>query len=168
MIFELPQIKKKFQFNRLALIIGSLIPDIIDKSLMFLNMSSGRGFSHTILFTFLSSLVVFLITKWNKIISISYYVGTITHLLLDLPDIPLFFPFIYYDFIYIEDPFGSWLYNLLHDPSVYITEIVGLCILIFIIINNKLFNFKKITRFLLENSQKELKNNNSQDDNLNL
>ncbi|MFX1267249.1 MAG: metal-dependent hydrolase [Promethearchaeota archaeon] len=164
LIFELPQIKKKFQFNRFALIIGSLIPDLIDKALMFLSISSGRSYSHTILFSVVSSLFVFLITKRSKIISISYFVGTLFHLLLDLPDIPILFPFIPYDFIYIEDPFGFWLYKLIYDPFTYITEIAGLSILIFIIINNKLFSFNKIKVFLLKNSKKELKIENKYQD----
>lgn len=164
MIFELPQIKKKFQFNRFALVIGSLIPDIIDKALMFLSISSGRGYSHTLLFSVVSSLIVFFITKRSKAISISYFLGTLLHLLLDLPYVPLFFPFIPYDFIYIEDPFGFWLYKLLHDPFTYITEIVGLIILIFVIINNKLYSFNNIKVFLLKNSKKELKIENIYED----
>ncbi len=166
MIFELPQIKKKFQFNRFALITGSLIPDLIDKALMFLSISSGRGYSHTLLFSVVSSLFVFLITKRSKAISISYFIGTLLHLLLDLPDVPLLFPFIPYDFTYIEDPFGFWLYKLLHDPFTYITEISGLIILIFVIIINKLFSFNKITVYLLKNSKKEIKIENQYEDKL--
>ena len=166
MIFELPPIKKKFQFNRFGLIIGSLIPDLIDKALMFLSISSGRSYSHTLLFSVVSSLFVFLITKRSKTISISYFIGTLLHLLLDLPDVPLLFPFIPYDFTYKEDPFGYWLYKLLHDPLTYITEIAGLIILIFVFINHKLYSFKNIKEFLLKNSQKHLKIDNSQEDKL--
>jgi len=168
LIFELPQIKKKFQFNRFALIIGSILPDIIDKALMFLSISSGRGYSHTLLFALVSSLFVFLITRRSKAISISYFIGTLLHLLLDLPEIPLLFPFIPYDFTYIEDPFGFWLDKLLHDPFTYITEIAGLSILIFVIIYNKLFSFKKITVFLLKSTKKELKIENKYEDKITL
>ncbi|MFX0025208.1 MAG: metal-dependent hydrolase [Candidatus Hermodarchaeota archaeon] len=157
LIFEFPQIKKNFQFNRFALIIGSLIPDILDKALMFLGISSGRSYSHTLLFSVVSSVLVFLIIKRSKAISISFFIGNLLHLLLDLPDIPLFFPFISYDFIYIEDPFGFWFYKLLNDPFTYISEIAGLVILIFVIVYNKLFSFKKIKVFLFKNSKKELK-----------
>ncbi|MFX1311970.1 MAG: metal-dependent hydrolase [Promethearchaeota archaeon] len=166
LIFELPHIKKNFQFNRFALIIGSLIPDIIDKTLMFLSISSGRGYSHTLLFSVVSSLFVYLITKRSKAISISYFIGTLLHLMLDLPDVPLLFPFISYDLIYKENPFGYWLNKLLHDPSTYITEIAGLIILIFIFVSHKLYSFKNFKEFLLKNSKKDLKIDNSQEDKL--
>ncbi|MFW9781879.1 MAG: metal-dependent hydrolase [Candidatus Heimdallarchaeota archaeon] len=156
LIFELPQIKRRLAVNRLTLIIGSVIPDVIDKSLMFLGISSGRGYSHTLLFVFVSSLLVFFGTRKNKLLAISYFAGSFIHLLLDLPDIPLFFPLIPYQFSYIDDPLRSWLTELLNKPINYITEVIGLAILSYIFINNKLFRFKQFKAFLFKNSQKEL------------
>jgi len=150
-IFELPLIKKKFEFNRFALIIGSLLPDIIDKFLLFLNLSSGRGISHTILFVLISSIILHFITKGRKSISIPFFVGMVVHLILDLPEVPLFYPFIMYEFIMIEDPFGLWLYTLFNNPVVYLTEIIGILIFIFILINNKLYSRKEITNYLKRN-----------------
>jgi len=150
-IFELPLIKKKFEFNRFALIIGSLLPDIIDKILLFLNLGSGRGISHTILFVLISSIVLHFITKGRKAISIPFFVGLVIHLILDLPKVPLFYPFIMYDFSMIEDPFGVWLYTLFHNPVVYLTEITGVLIFIFILISNKLYSRKDITDYLKRN-----------------
>ena len=147
-LIEIPYIKKKYRFNRIALIIGALLPDVIDKSLMFLNISSGRGISHTLLFVVASFVIVHLFTKRNYLISFPLLIGTFSHLILDLPEVPLFFPFIMYDFIYIDDPLSGWLYSLFHDPIVFFTEISGIIILIFILINNQLYNRKRIINFL--------------------
>lgn len=152
-LFELPLIKKRFEFNRFALIVGSLFPDIIDKFLLFLNLGSGRGISHTILFILISFVILHFITKGRKSISIPFLVGMVAHLILDLPEVPLFYPFIMYEFIMIDDPLGLWLYRLFNEPVVYLTEITGILILIFIVINNKLYSFSRITTFLVKNSQ---------------
>ena len=119
---------------------------------MFLNLGSGRGFSHTLLFVIISSLVVYLITRRNFTISFPFFIGNMFHLILDLPEIPIFFPFIQYDFIYIEDPLGGWLYSLFNDPVILITEITGTLILIFIVIHNRLYSGKKIINYLQNNT----------------
>jgi hypothetical protein len=152
LIFELPLIKRKFEFNRFALIIGSLFPDIVDKSLLFMNLGVGRGISHTILFILISFVFLHLIVKRKMNISFTFLLGLIFHLMLDLPEVPLFYPFIAYDFIVVEEPIGLWLYKLFNDPRVYLTEIAGISILLFILINNRLFNRKDLVRFLKRNT----------------
>ena len=147
-LLEIPPIKRKYRFNRIALIIGALLPDIIDKSLMLLNISSGRGISHTLLFVGVSFLVVHLWVKRNYLISFPFLIGLISHLILDLPEVPLFFPFIMYEFIYIEDPLSGWLYSLFNDPVVFFTEISGILILILILVRNQLYDRKRIMKFL--------------------
>ncbi|MHA1486176.1 MAG: metal-dependent hydrolase [Promethearchaeota archaeon] len=151
-VFELPLIKKKFKFNRLALIIGSVFPDIIDKSMLFLNLGSGRGISHTILFVLLSFIVLHIATKRKSYISLAFLIGMVTHLALDLPEVPLFFPFIEYDFLMIEDPLFYWFYKLFNDPLVYLTEIGGILILLLILVGNKLFSVKEIWDYLNRNA----------------
>lgn len=123
---------------------------------MFLGISSGRGYSHTILFVLISSLLVYVTTRRNKVIALSYFTGSLIHLLLDLPDIPIFFPFISYQFYYLDDPLRSWLMKLLSQPINYITELIGLAILSFIFINNKLYTISQFNAFLFKNSQIEL------------
>ena len=150
-VFELPLIKKKFGFNRLALIFGSLFPDIIDKSMLFLNLGSGRGISHTILFMIISFIILHIATKRNSSISLPFLIGIVTHLLLDLPEVPLFFPFIPYDFLMLEDPFSFWLYKLFNDPFIYLTEISGILIVLYILIGNKLYSVKEIWNYLNRN-----------------
>ena len=147
-ILELPYIKGKYKFNRIALLIGALLPDIIDKSFMFLKLSSGRGVSHTLLFVLVSVIIIHLLVKKNYLISVPFLIGVVSHLILDLPEVPLFFPFIMHDFIYIDDPLSGWFYSLFHDPIVLTTEILGAGILIFILVRNQLYSRKRIINFL--------------------
>jgi len=161
-ICEIPFIKKKFEFNRFSLIIGSLLPDIIDKSLLFMNIGFGRGFSHTILFSLICVVIIYFIVKKKTSIAIPFFLGLILHLILDLPEVPLFYPFIVYDFLVIEDPLGLWLYKLFNDPGVYWTEIAGILILTFISINNRLFNWKNLVRFLKRNTALENNQNTTE------
>ena len=147
-LLEIPYIKNRYKFNRIALVIGALLPDIIDKTLMLFKLSSGRGISHTLLFVVVSFIIVHLLVKRNYFISFPFLIGTLSHLILDLPEIPLFFPFIMYEFIYIDDPLSGWLYSLFHDPLVFFTEISGIVVLIFILVSNKLYNRKRIINFL--------------------
>ncbi|MFO8018026.1 MAG: metal-dependent hydrolase [Promethearchaeia archaeon] len=147
-LFELPPIKRRLKVNRFALILGAFLPDIIDKFLLLLKISSGRGISHTLLFVGIVSLIAFFISKKNLAISIPFLSGNIIHLILDLPYVPLFYPFIPYDFSMVENPIGGWFYSLLHNPLIYGTELAGLGILIFIMVSNKLYSFNHIITYL--------------------
>ena len=128
---------------------------MIDKILLFLGLGSGRSISHSLLFTGLSFLVIYIISRGNKAISISFLIGIISHLLLDLPEVPFFYPFIQYDYEILEDPFWFWLINFFSNPIGFTTEIMGIIILAFIFFNNKLYNLKKMANFILKNSNKK-------------
>lgn len=151
-VVEIPYIKHNYNFNRLALIIGSILPDLIDKSLMFLGLGSGRGLSHTLLFVVVVYVTILLLFKGKTTIPNSLAIGILFHLLLDLPEIPLFYPFINYQFIYLEDPFSDWLFTLFNDPIVQITEILGILFLIIIIIHNKLYGIRKIVTYIKDSN----------------
>jgi len=151
-VVEIPYIKHNYNFNRLALIIGSILPDLIDKSLMFLGLGSGRGLSHTLLFVVVVYVTILLLFKGKTTIPNSLVIGILFHLLLDLPEIPLFYPFINYQFIYLEDPFSDWLFTLFNDPIVQITEILGILFLIIIIIHNKLYGIRKIVTYIKDSN----------------
>jgi hypothetical protein len=150
-IFEIPRLKKKYRINRLALIIGSIFPDIIDKTFLFLGLGSGRYWFHSLLFALLSFILLFLLTKGNKVVSFSFLIGNLFHLILDLPGIPIFFPFIEYDFVVVEDPIPHWINTLLTDPIVQITEIIGAIFLIFIFIHNRLYKSENLIKYLKTN-----------------
>jgi membrane-bound metal-dependent hydrolase YbcI (DUF457 family) len=147
LVFEIPYIKKKYQANRIALLIGSIFPDLVDKVLAFLKLSNGRGFFHTLLFITICFFIVYLFSWGNKSISVPFFIGMLFHILIDLPYVPLFYPFIMYDFTYQGDP--NWLYTLLTSPVVQITEIIGILIISFIIIKNKLFKRNQLKEFLI-------------------
>ena len=152
-LFEVPYIKKKYRVNRFALIIGSIFPDLIDKITLLLRLANGRGHFHSLLLVLICFGILFLFTKGNKPVSVSFLIGMLIHLLLDLPGIPLFFPFVHYDFMYVHDPIPYWINSLLTNPIIQITELLGIIALIFIIINNKLFGFKKIVEYLKSPSE---------------
>ena len=128
-----------------------MFPDIIDKTILFLKLANGRAYFHSLLFVFICFGIIFLLSKGNKAISVPFLIGMLFHLLLDLPNIPLFYPFIMYDFIYIEDPLPHWIHTLMTSPVVQATEIIGIGLLIFIVINNKLYSFKDIVDYLRTN-----------------
>lgn len=120
--------------------------------MLFLNLGSGRGISHTILFILLSFIVLHMATKRKSFISLPFLIGMVTHLILDLPEVPLFFPFIEYDFLMIEDPLSYWFYKLFNDPLVYLTEIGGILILLLILVGNKLSSVKDIWDYINRNA----------------
>ena len=120
--------------------------------MLFLNLGSGRGISHTILFIALSFIILHIATKRKSFISLPFLIGMVTHLILDLPEVPLFFPFIEYDFLMIEDPLSYWLYKLFNDPLIYLTEISGILILLYILVGNKLFSINKIWDYTNRNA----------------
>ena len=70
------------------------------------------------------------------------------HLILDIPKVPLFYPLISYDFLFLEEPLFFWFSQLFSDPVVIMTELIGVAILIFIVINNKLYHRKDINEYL--------------------
>ncbi|TFG25968.1 MAG: metal-dependent hydrolase [Promethearchaeota archaeon] len=151
-VSEIPKLKKKYRFNRFFLILGSMFPDIVDKTILLLKLGSGRLYFHSLLFVFLSFGLLYLIskttTKNNTQISVSFLIGMLFHLVLDLPDVPLFFPFIPYDVTIIDDPIPMWFNTLLTDPIVQITEITGAGILTFLIIKNKLYKTEELLKYL--------------------
>ncbi len=153
LVFEMPQIKERYKVNRWALLIGSLLPDIVDKSLEILFSLSGRGYAHTLLFTFVGFLLVFLISRGNKAIAFPFLAGLLIHLLLDMPYVPLFYPFIY-EFTSPKDaPVQFWLTSYLTNPDVYMPEIIAIVILLFIALNNKLYSIPDVLNYLKANQQ---------------
>ena len=124
--------------------------------MLFLNLGSGRGISHTILFILSCFIILHIATRRKSFISLPFLIGMLFHLLLDLPEVPLFYPFIIYDFLILEDPLGYWLYKLFNDPVVYLTELLGISLLIYIVIRNKIYNLEIIKTFLVKKSQKPL------------
>ncbi|MFX0021507.1 MAG: metal-dependent hydrolase [Candidatus Hermodarchaeota archaeon] len=146
-ITEIPKIKR-LRINKISLIIGALLPDIIDKPLLFLGLGMGRSFSHSLLFLFVSFLIVHFVTKRNKSISLALFTGITAHMILDLPDVPFFYPFISYEFPIVEEPILYWFIKLFTDPFTLITEITGILFIGYIVINNKLYQRNDLSNYL--------------------
>ncbi len=162
--FEVPLIKRNFKVNRLALIIGSVFPDIVDKLTLFLGLGSGRGYAHSFLFVFTSFLILFLFTKRNKSQSIPFLIGMLFHLILDIgPYLPLFWPFISYNFGILDDPIGVWLEALFTNPLILSTELFGLIFLLFILFKYKLYTFTRLKNFLKTNNEISIRKNNNKE-----
>ena len=140
---EIPQVKR-LKINRFALVIGSLLPDLIDKPLLLLGFGPGRYLSHNLLFVLISFFTLFLLTKKNKRVSFPFLFGVSIHLLLDIPYVPFFFPFILYEDIIIGEPIVFWIEAYLTKPLIQITEIAGVIFFIIILIRNRLFSTKDI------------------------
>jgi len=122
------------------LLIGSLLPDIIDKPVgqFFFRktFSNGRIFCHTLLFLTLITLTGFYLYQnrsktWLLVLSF----GTGMHLVQDqmwLEPRTLLWPL--YGFAFERIDLTYWVQNLLHalrtEPDVYVPELVGVAILI--------------------------------------
>ncbi len=118
------------------LIVGSLLPDIIDKPLGLIilrdSISYGRIYSHTLLFLILLALGGWLLYRFRRQTwLIVLAVGAAGHHILDLiwlsPSV-FFWPFLGTTFPR-ENP-GNYLeellYGLLHEPLTLATEVIGL------------------------------------------
>lgn len=126
------------------LLIGSLLPDIIDKPVgMFFfrdTFSSGRIFCHTLLFLIVITLGgLYLYWKRNKTWLLVLSFGTFTHLILDrmwLTPRTLLWPL--YGFSFERVDLSYWtqamFYALLTNPTTYISEVVGAVIVIWFVL----------------------------------
>lgn len=121
-------------------VIGSLLPDIIDKPLGMLNenLSNGRIYSHTLLFlTVLGVAAWYQQRRTARRWLLALWLGTGAHLVLDsmwqTPE-TLFWPLYGWAFTRLEiENFTSWMQELsdevLRNPAVYLPEIIGVIVL---------------------------------------
>lgn len=124
------------------LMVGSLLPDIIDKPVgLFLfreTYSSGTIFSHTLLFLTVLTLAGFYLYSWrNKGWPLVLAFGTFAHLIFDgmwRSPRTLFWPV--FGFAFRREPDG-WIsavfHGLLTDPEAYVPELVGGIILLWFV-----------------------------------
>ena len=142
------------KIQRFWLILGSILPDLIDKPISLITKTiSGRGIAHTPIFIIFIFFLMYILTR-NKWISLSLGFGMIFHLLLDIPEVPWFWPIIPLEGY--QDVFESWIYTILHNPLIISTEIISLIgiIVIFIsykiLFNEKLINWQNFNSFLFK------------------
>jgi inner membrane protein len=122
------------------LLIGALLPDIIDKPLGHLffseSLSNGRIFSHTLLFLIIVTLAgLYLYRRRAKLWLLVLAFGTLIHLILDqMWQTPQTLLWPLFGFTFPKEDITNWLPDSLHalltDPSVYLPELLGAVILI--------------------------------------
>jgi len=123
------------------LLIGSLLPDIIDKpvGLFFFKetFSNGRIFCHTLLFLVLITTVgLYYYRRHSKAWIITLSFGTLMHLILDqmwrTPQ-TLLWPLlgVYFERADITNWTLKIFYSLFTNPAIYIPELVGTAILVY-------------------------------------
>ncbi len=138
------------------LLLGSMLPDIIDKPvgtyLFRETFSSGRIFSHTLLFLILVTVAGLLIRKYSgKTWGLTLSFGVLLHLILDqMWNTPktLFWPIFGIAFERMDPTYwlGNILQALLREPEVYVPEIIGFVILVWFVW--ELLQHRAILRFL--------------------
>jgi membrane-bound metal-dependent hydrolase YbcI (DUF457 family) len=120
------------------LIVGSLLPDIIDKPIgIFIfrdTFSNGRIFAHTLLFLILITLGgLFLYWRRNQLWLLVLAFGTFVHLILDQmwrTPRTLLWPLYGFSFERTNITHWTWdmLHNLLSNPVVWLPELAGVVV----------------------------------------
>ncbi len=117
------------------LLIGSLLPDIIDKPLGHLifrqALSNGRTFAHTLLFSIvISGIGAYLYSRSRRTWLLALSFGSVMHLILDqmwLNPKTLFWPV--FGFVFEKTDISDWIPNMLHaltvNPGEYVSEALG-------------------------------------------
>jgi inner membrane protein len=124
----------KFMDIRL-LVLGSVLPDIIDKPVGMFLFGNGRVFTHSLLVTLLVLLTGFFLYlnyKRTAVLAVAY--GMAGHLILDQIWLtPATFLWPMYGWAFpagaVSNYFKIWLSDLVSVPEVYISELAGLLIL---------------------------------------
>lgn len=119
-------------------LLGSLLPDIIDKPLWLFAISDifsvGRGYAHTLLFNLVLLITGLIILRYGKSWLLTISICSFIHIILDqiwnLP-VVLFWPLLG---PLPESETASWLMNIIQaiflNPGVYISEIIGLVLIL--------------------------------------
>lgn len=151
----LPSLRGKIDYR--LVIIGSFLPDLVDKPvgmLLFANaLGSGRIFAHTLLFSLLLLLLGWLRWRQGRSGVLILALAALGHQLSDelwkAPQV-LFWPAYGWDFgrFVASEPYLQWLaHKLISIPSVYIPEIIGG--LLFLRFAIKLLRCRQLRMFLL-------------------
>ena len=142
------------------ILLGSLLPDMIDKPLGYILLpgvlANGRTFLHTLLFLLITLLASFIIyRRQGKLWGFYIAFGVLTHFIMDAmwtDPVTLFWPFLGAFSAHPEVPFTwivqSWIQSFLDEPRIYIPEAAGFLILIFF--SARLIIQRKVMAFLLQ------------------
>lgn len=137
-----------------CLAVGSMLPDIIDKPVGEPLLGNGRIFCHTLFFAIVLILAALVSFRKKGIVWPSLLaIGTVFHLVLDgmwLDPGTFLWPLYGFAFPRYEIDVSGWLESMLRafftSPAVFISEVVGLAILVFLGV--RVIYRKKIMEFL--------------------
>jgi len=152
--------RPSFRLDYRFILLGSLLPDIVDKPLGRIIfgevIANGRIFLHTMIFLVMTILFGIFIYRWkNALWGFCIAFGVLMHFILDamwMDPVTLFWPFISPGFgrgpgVPFLDMVRSWFYTLMTEPHAYLPELAGLAILIIFAI--KVIKEKRVKEFLL-------------------
>jgi membrane-bound metal-dependent hydrolase YbcI (DUF457 family) len=134
----------------LVVLIGSLTPDIIDKTLLLLGLTNtGRFIGHSLFLGSLISLIIYIVLR-KKVISFSLFFGFMFHLLEDATKfVPWFYPFVNYNF-------SAYNIGPVFTPFNIASETIGIIMLIYLVKTNSHFRNDIADTFKLINNKKKI------------
>ena len=151
--------RPSFNVDYRFVLLGTMLPDIVDKPLGIVifpeAIANGRTFLHTMIFLVMTILLGLLIYRWkNSMWAFCIAFGVFMHFIMDAmwtDPITLFWPFIQPAF---EKHPGtefftilrSWVYTLQVEPRIYLLELAGFLILIYFAI--KVIKEKRVMAFI--------------------
>lgn len=140
-LYQKPEWRPKFDLR--WVVIGAMLPDLIDKTIGLLILreyiDNGRIYAHTLTFSICLTAIA-LYFRSRPTMSIAF--GSWMHLSLDrMWEVPetLLWPAYRWDFPQTDFYFGKWFEMLLTDPYIYISEIIGASILLFLFLYYKMY-----------------------------
>ena len=141
-------IKKDWKIDYRFLLLGAILPDIFDKLIgrVFFGdyFNNGRIFFHTLLFITII-IIISLVLSNPKLICLSS--GWFLHILEDRMWMPcwhktLFWPFLGFNFPEsdTENYFSFLISHFFNEPYIYLTEIIGIVIILSFFFKFRLYN----------------------------
>jgi inner membrane protein len=149
-----------FRVDYRFILLGSLLPDIVDKPLGRIIfgevIANGRIYLHTMIFLVMTILLGVFVYRWkNSLWGFFIAFGVLMHFIMDTmwtdPE-TLFWPFISPAFgkgsgLAFLDIVRSWFHTLLTEPRTYLPELAGFVILLIFAI--KVIKEKRVKEFLM-------------------
>ena len=129
-------------------LLGAILPDLIDKPLGIALGLETRIWAHTSVFLF-TILALSFVPAWRALLFVGF--GVATHLLLDQiwrQSYIALYPIDGWVFPSALFNAGSWFDTLLHDPFVQIGEVVGLVVLLTFAWRHQILSWKAFREFV--------------------
>lgn len=150
------KLNNKFLIDYRVVLLGSILPDIVDKpigaGLFRSTFHNSRIFGHTLLFSVLLILIgLYKLNKCGKNNILLLGICTSIHLVLDSMWLyPAILCWPYFGWKFPARPEGNWvksdIFRLVADPSYYLPELIGFIIIAYYFI--RVFRDKQIKAFI--------------------